>query len=85
MFLYPDRITKARLESDAPTWKWTAKHNGMGWQYIGVKSGDTVTVKAFAMMCGPAEDDYSTQWRVDDGEKTVDYASWIMTVGRHAK
>ena len=30
---------------------------------------------------GPVEDDYTTQWRVDDGEKTVDYAAWLITIG----
>ena len=75
-------ITKATLKKDAPSWHWFANRHGVGWRYTGIKRGKQVRVIPFAVMCGPAEDDYVTQWRVDDGEKTVDYTSWVMTVGR---
>lgn len=81
MFSY--KITKRILMRDAPSWKWFAKRKGMGWQYVGRKNKALVIVKPFAVQCGPMEDDYTTQWRVDDGEKIEDYASWLIKIGRN--
>lgn len=55
------------LREHAPGWTWSAERWGMGWQYRGERDGETVRVYAVAVLCGPTEDDYSTQWRVDDG------------------
>lgn len=50
----------------------------MGWTYEGTKGARGVRVYAVAMLCGPAEDDYETQWRVDDGKSSQTYASfWV--------
>jgi hypothetical protein len=83
MPVYPYRLTKRQLKRDAPAWAWFAERAGFGWRYVGRKDGALVVVSAFAVMSGPAEDDYSTQWRVDDGRINQDYSTWIMKTGRH--
>ncbi len=64
------------LRSEVPGWAWTAERYGMGWRYVGTRHERRVTVYATASICGPAEDDYATVWRVDDGAVSMDYASW---------
>lgn len=65
-----------QLRAEAPCWTWTAERHGMGWRYVGARLGRRVTVYATSVICGPAEDDFVTVWRVDDGAVSADYASW---------
>lgn len=77
------RISKLRAE--APQWSWTAERYGWGWRYRGVLGEQKVTVYAVAQLCGPAEDDYSTAWYVDDGHTAIQYASWWLFNVHHSR
>ena len=66
----------AQLRKEMPAWSWTAEHYGMGYRYIGKRSDESVMVYAVARLCGPAEDDFSTEWRVDVDGTSMSYAAW---------
>lgn len=72
------RMNIGSLRRSAPNWTWTAKHHGMGYEYEGRRDAEIVRVYAVAVHCGPAEDDFATQWRVDDGETSFTYAEWLI-------
>lgn len=75
----PYKLTKSVLEHDAPGFRWAAVRDGFGWRYVGVAAGGrTVKVMPYAVHCGPAEDDYATEWWVDEGCGSVPYAMWII-------
>lgn len=76
------RPTIKKLRKDFPQWKWRAEHYGMGWRYIGEKDSSVVTIQAFAMICGPLEDDYATVWRVLEEGRSETYAAFCL---RHTK
>ncbi len=69
----------AQLRADAPSWTWKAERCGMGWQYKGSRGDDNLTVYAVAVLSGPSEDDYATQWRVDDGKVAETYSMWALS------
>lgn len=69
-------MTIKELKADAPDWNWTAEHYGMGWRYKGERNGKRITVYAVARLCGPSDDDFATEWRVDDGCASESYSSW---------
>ena len=64
------------LRAEAPEWSWAAERYGMGWRYVGRRGDEHVEVYAVAVMCGPGEDDFETQWRVYDGRTGQSYAAW---------
>ncbi len=78
-------INIARLRKDAPTWTWKAERFGMGWQYKGSRGDERVTVYAVSVLSGPSEDDYATQWRVDDGCAAVGYSYWYLARSKENK
>lgn len=67
-----------RLRKDLPDWQWTVERCGMGYVYHGTRGQERVRVYAVAMLCGPTEDDFATQWRADDGSQSRSYAAWWM-------
>jgi len=71
-------VSLERLRGWFPEWQWTAERHGFGYRYLGKQGDRAVTVQAFATLCGPLDDDYSTQWRVDDGKTSKDLASWSL-------
>ena len=83
--LRPYRVTKKQLQADAPDWTWVAERNGRGWLYVGRRLDELVHVQAFAVVCGPASDDYATQWRVTDGKHTQEYSTWLFTASRRTE
>jgi len=68
------------LRGECPEWTWHAERAGFGWTYVGCRDGKRVLVYAVSMLCGPSDDDFATQWRVDDGKTTRDYATWWCDV-----
>ncbi len=73
------RLTLRELRAEVPAWTWTAERVGFGWRYIGTRQGRRVCVHAFSLLCGPAEDDFETSWRVDDDQGTsLSYVAWWM-------
>lgn len=50
----------------------------MGWAYVGTLAFAEVRVQAFSVWCGPAEDDFETQWRVIQGEHSETYAAFWL-------
>ena len=71
-------ITIRRLRKDAPSWTWTAVRSGFGgYEYLGSRQDEMVRVHAVAVLCGPTEDDYSTEWRADDGSVSRHYFGWL--------
>lgn len=67
------------LRKRFPKWEWRAERYGFGWEYIGVQLWEEVRVYACPVMSG--EDAFETQWRVDNGAASVDFATWSMTHG----
>lgn len=72
------RITIAELRRNHPTWQWTTSRAGFGWHYNGRKGKARVKVYATSHLCGPAEDDFTTVWRVDDGTTSETYFVWSL-------
>jgi hypothetical protein len=64
------------LRQEAPDWAWGAERYGFGWRYIGTKDGQRRSVSAVSRICG--EDDFFTEWRVDDGITSMSYAMWRL-------
>lgn len=68
----------AELRAEVPHRQWTAIRSGFGWEYEGVNDGGRpVRVYPVSVLCG-REDDYATEWYVDDGDRTETYASWWL-------
>lgn len=63
-----------------PHWEWKAVRQGFGWEYEGKRGDCTVHVYPVSVVVGPYDDDFETQWRVDDGETSYSYASWWVKV-----
>ncbi len=66
------------LRAECPEWSWVAERRGMGWAYVGTLGAHRVTVHAVGRLCGPSEDDFETEWRVDDGLTSFSYVSWWL-------
>ena len=71
-------LTLKRLRSWHPEWEWTAERNGFGWNYVGRRAWSEVRLRAYAMVVGPADDDFATQWRAEEGDHSETFASWSM-------
>jgi hypothetical protein len=67
------------LRKRAPGWKWSAVRSGFGYEYRGKRDGQTVRVYPVATLCGPAEDDYATVWRADDGASSTSVGIWLLS------
>lgn len=73
----------SHLRAELPDWDWRAERHGMSWRYVGTKAYAEVIVEAFSVLCGPAEDDFATQWRVTQGTHSEPYALfWIRNAER---
>lgn len=66
----------SQLRYECPEWSWRAERRGMGWQYVGKRNGSRVKVTAVSVRCEPTEDDFVTEWVVDDGEHVAPYGFW---------
>jgi hypothetical protein len=71
-------MTLTQLRKELPTWDWRAERDGFGWIYVGTKAFAEVTVRAFSVLSGPSDDDYSTQWRVIEGNVSDSYGMFRM-------
>lgn len=61
-----------------PDWEWRAVQTGFGrWEYVGVLR-EEVIVRPYAVLCGPTEDDYATQWRVESGGKSEPFSAFLL-------
>ena len=70
------RIRIHTLRQHAPLWDWEAVRDGFGGViYRGTRDGIVATLRAYAVLCGPSDDDFSTQWRV---EETGELASMFL-------
>lgn len=69
-------VTLRTLRVERPDWAWTAERAGMGWRYVGARGGRQVVVFACARLIG--EDEFATEWRVDDGAISRSYVSWWL-------
>jgi hypothetical protein len=68
----------ARLRRDHPTWEWTARRAGFGWEYDGRRGEARVKVYATSQLSGLSDDDYVTIWRADDGTTSETFYSWSL-------
>lgn len=73
-----EAINLAHLRKVAPSWEWKAERYGFGYRYHGYRLRDHVLVSAFSVLSGPSDDDFSTQWRADDGTRSFSYAHWLI-------
>ena len=64
------------LKKQFPKWTWKATHDGKHWEFAGKNKKEIVTVKARAVLCGPADDDIAMVWVVDNTHETVDFVEW---------
>ena len=71
------KVTLKTLRAECPSWTWTAERYGFGWQYKGRKDDKLVTVFAVSILVG--EDEFETQWRVDDNNTSTEYVSWWLS------
>lgn len=71
-------ITLERLRGWHPEWEWVARRSGFGWEYVGRQHWSEVTVRVYSILCGPSDDDYATQWRVEEGTESWQFASWSV-------
>ncbi len=80
-------VSIKQLRRDFPEWTWSAERTGLGWQYRGWQHGKQVVIYAVSVLCGPSEDDYSTQWHAQlTGCTTSSYASfWLDNQGGKEK
>ena len=69
------KVTVASLRRDAPSWKWSAERGRL---YKGVRGAERVEVYAVSRLCGPADDDFATEWRVDDGNRSCSLLIWLL-------
>lgn len=76
------KVTIPNLRRDYPGWSWKSKRTGFGTiEYYGTRNNETIRIHAVAVQCGPAEDDYATQWLVDDGEVSQTLSAWYLKHG----
>lgn len=77
-------MTLRQLRGWCPEYTWRAVRDGFGYVYSGTRGDESVTVRAYSVLCGPADDDCATQWRVEsDGKPIVEFAAWwIRTEAR---
>lgn len=71
--------TLAGLRKKYADWKWRAERTGygLGWFYVGSKDGRTVDVRAYSVLSGYSDDDYRTEWRVEeDGKPSTALLLW---------
>lgn len=66
----------AMLREELPEWSWRAVRSGWGWRYEGHRGAQRITLYAVGVHCGPAEDDFTTQWRTHETGET--YATWYV-------
>lgn len=67
----------ADLRRDHPDWTWTCENHGFaGLLYRGTKGERSVTIRAYSVLSGYSDDEFSTVWRVDDGEWSNGYFLW---------
>ena len=64
------------LRERVPTWQFKGARNGFGWNYTGSKDGRNVSIYRVARLCG--EDEFYTEWLVDDGVKSETFSSWCL-------
>lgn len=76
------RLTIGDLRERAPSWTWTAERRGLGWEYVGRMGARTVRVYAVAVLSGYTDDDCSTEWRVNDGHRSVSFIFWDRGVSK---
>jgi hypothetical protein len=69
-----------QLRKDVPAWTWRARKEGMAWRYQGdARDGSgRVIIRKYSVLCGPCEDDFATQWRVEDGTTSNPYEIWFI-------
>jgi hypothetical protein len=67
-------LTLAKLRADHPSWKWSTERHGMAWVYVGSKGSRTVRVYAVSVLRD--EDDFETQWRVEEEAEVGPYSAW---------
>lgn len=73
-----NRMRIRDLRKSMPHWDWVAERYSMGWRYIGTHKSRHVVVYATSVLCGPSEDDATTEWRADDGRTSESYVVWWM-------
>jgi hypothetical protein len=71
-------VTLGELRAAAPQWTWRAERCGFGWAYVGELAFSSVTVRAFSVLCGPAEDDFRTEWRVSEGDHSEPLSMFLL-------
>jgi hypothetical protein len=74
-------VSLRHLRTEVPHWEWVAVRNGMMWNYEGRRGDKVVHVYPVSVIVGHYGDDLvETQWRVDDGDTSMSYASWWVKV-----
>lgn len=76
------KVTKRRLEEDAPDWLWSGERHGFGWRYVGRRGKEVVRVQR-SFIFSTHDDEYvdPVRWMVVTGTTSVDYVSWILRNG----
>lgn len=74
-----------QLRRSAPDWTWEAVNHGFGhYSYLGRKGTSEVRVYPIGVIVGPSEDDFATQWRVNDEGANKELSSWLLDNGARA-
>lgn len=73
-----EKITIKALRHNHPTWAWKAIRSlcSIGWEYEGRKDKRCVEIRAYSVLVDEY-DNYRTEWRVDEGNKSQSYALWF--------
>lgn len=72
------KVSIKHLRKDFPSWTWRVVREGMAVRYAGTKRDRSVYIHSVSVLCGPAEDDCTTQWRVSEGERSETFACFFI-------
>jgi len=68
-----------KLRKEMPDWSWEVTSRGFaGREYEGTKDGRRVTIKAYGVLCGPAEDDTAIRWYAIENNVSIAYTSFFI-------
>lgn len=78
--LLTQKMSIGNLRRQLPDWTWAAERRGMGWSYKGTRPDDdrTLTVYACSVLAGQFDDDFRTQWYMDDGHYVGPFRAWTQ-------
>ena len=72
------RVSLGYLRDTIPSWDWMATKDGFGYVYSGSKGARSVEVRSYSVQSGFLSDDYSTVWRVIEGDDSCDLDMFWM-------